>query len=162
MASPDRRTLRFETLDDLVADARAVALRPHRATGNWNASQILLHVAGLIAHANRGSELRMPAPVRVLGRAIKLSGVWKRPIPAGIKAPPSLMAQNDANAAVPAEEAFATLEREVAEARARPMSHPSPLLGKLTHEEWVTVHCRHAELHFSFLKPLPAAAPPAP
>ena len=153
MAKPDRRTLRFETLGDLVADARAVALAPHEATGNWNASQILLHVAGLVGVANRGTDARLPLPVRAAGKAMRLLGLHRRPIPSGIKAPPALMAENDDNARVPVEEAVATLEREVAEAEATPMSHPSPLFGRLSHADWVALHCRHAELHFSFLRP---------
>ena len=33
------------------------------------------------------------------------------------------------------------------------MKHPSPVLGKLSHEQWEQLHCRHAELHLSFLHP---------
>ncbi len=32
---------------------------------------------------------------------------------------------------------------------------PNPVLGKLTREEWDRLHCRHAELHLSFLVPIP-------
>ena len=31
------------------------------------------------------------------------------------------------------------------------MSKPSPVFGPMTHEEWEQLHCRHAELHFSFI-----------
>jgi hypothetical protein len=30
---------------------------------------------------------------------------------------------------------------------------PSPILGTLTHEEWIAMHLRHAELHLGFLIP---------
>ena len=30
---------------------------------------------------------------------------------------------------------------------------PMPVLGPLTVEEWTQLHCRHAELHLSFLVP---------
>ena len=33
------------------------------------------------------------------------------------------------------------------------MTHRSPVLGKLSHEQWVQLHCRHAEMHFSFMHP---------
>ncbi|BAM02753.1 DUF1569 domain-containing protein [Phycisphaera mikurensis] len=162
MDQPRRRNLHFQKLDDLVADARAVALHPHETTGNWNASQILLHVAALIGVANRGTDVRLPLPVRLVGKALRAFGIHRREIRAGIKAPPALMAENDANACVPVEEAVATLEREVAEAQAKPMSHPSPLFGKLSHDDWVALHCRHAELHFSFLQPTPDPVAGAP
>lgn len=32
-------------------------------------------------------------------------------------------------------------------------ARPSPLFGPLTHEEWVTLHLRHCELHYSFAYP---------
>ena len=35
--------------------------------------------------------------------------------------------------------------------RGERMTHASPLLGMLAHEEWIQWHCRHAELHLSFI-----------
>ena len=32
------------------------------------------------------------------------------------------------------------------------MKHPSPLFGRLNHDQWTQLHCRHADLHFSFLQ----------
>ncbi len=153
MNNPERRELHFETLGDIVADARAVTLQPHETTGNWNAPQILLHVSSLIGTANRGTDVRLPLPIRLVGRALRTLRMHRRPIKPGIRAPAFLMNDLPAFEGVPVEEAVATLEREVAEAEAKPMSHPSPLFGALSHEEWVTMHCHHAELHFSFLKP---------
>jgi hypothetical protein len=31
---------------------------------------------------------------------------------------------------------------------------PSPFLGALTYDEWTQLHCRHCELHLSFLLPV--------
>ena len=31
------------------------------------------------------------------------------------------------------------------------MTAVSPLFGRMTHEDWVRLHCRHAELHLSFV-----------
>jgi hypothetical protein len=33
------------------------------------------------------------------------------------------------------------------------MTATSPVLGRLSHEQWVQFHCRHAEMHFSFMHP---------
>ena len=33
------------------------------------------------------------------------------------------------------------------------MTQPSPLLGAMSHEDWVDLNCRHAEMHFSFMHP---------
>ena len=33
------------------------------------------------------------------------------------------------------------------------MNAVSPMFGQLTHDQWVHLNCRHAELHFSFIQP---------
>src|SRR5205807_10200197 len=43
-------------------------------------------------------------------------------------------------------EAYGRLERE-------PPTEPNPFLGKLSHEDWIKLNLRHAELHFSFFHP---------
>jgi hypothetical protein len=37
--------------------------------------------------------------------------------------------------------------------KAESQRHPSPFLGELTREQWDQLHCRHSELHLSFLVP---------
>ena len=151
--SPPRRPLHFTRMAELAADARAVAGGPHHTTGAWDAAQILHHVADLIGVANRGSDLRFPLPFRLLGRGLKAAGLHRRPIKPGIRAPANIQALVDVHHGKPVGEAIERLAAEVAEAEAKPMSFPSPLFGRLSHEDWVTIHCHHAELHFSFLHP---------
>ena len=158
---PRRRSLDFTSMADIAADARAVAGGPHRTTGNWNASQIVGHVTDLIELSNRGSDIRFPWPIRLLGRGLKLAGLHTKPLRAGLKAPKAISAMIEQHQGVPIEEALSRLDAEVAESQRKPMSHPSPLFGPLSHEEWVGVHRRHAELHFSFLEPVDAEQVPA-
>ena len=33
------------------------------------------------------------------------------------------------------------------------MTRPSPVFGAMSHEQWEQLHCRHAELHLSFIHP---------
>ena len=44
------------------------------------------------------------------------------------------------------------LRAAVDRAETHRMTHPSPVFGRLSHEQWVRLHCRHAEMHFGFLK----------
>jgi hypothetical protein len=37
--------------------------------------------------------------------------------------------------------------------KAEPQRFPSPFLGELTREQWDQLHCRHCELHLSFILP---------
>ena len=50
------------------------------------------------------------------------------------------------------DEAIEAFREEIARAsKPGAMSHPSPFLGELTHEEWEQLHCRHAEHHFGYI-----------
>ena len=52
------------------------------------------------------------------------------------------------------EDAMKRLRTEVGRARdAGRMTRPSPILGRMSHNDWVRLPCRHAELHFSFMHP---------
>ena len=47
---------------------------------------------------------------------------------------------------------LAALRREIGRIRAgERFTHPSPLFGKLTHDQWVGLHCNHAAMHLGFL-----------
>lgn len=151
-AKPERRVLRFHRLEDLVADAETVLGGPHRTTGGWTAPQIVDHVAALIELSHRGTDARMPLPARLFGRLLKLR--LDKPFPAGIRFPKSVERDFAPRPAVTAEQALARLRQAVADARAKGMTKPSPLLGPLTDAQWETVHRRHAELHFSFMHPV--------
>ncbi len=50
------------------------------------------------------------------------------------------------------EDAVEHLRTIISRAKDEGMTGRSPVFGQLTHDEWVQMHCRHAELHFSFLR----------
>jgi hypothetical protein len=51
------------------------------------------------------------------------------------------------------QDAFEMLRRAVERTKTQRMSARHPAFGALTHEQWVQVHLRHAELHLSFAVP---------
>ena len=51
------------------------------------------------------------------------------------------------------QDALAVLRDAVTRAVSEGMKKQHAVLGPLTDDEWVKFHCRHAELHFSFLMP---------
>jgi hypothetical protein len=51
------------------------------------------------------------------------------------------------------EQALSELRETIDKAKRDGMTHPSPVLGRMSNDDWVSLHCRHAELHFSFLHP---------
>ena len=151
----DRRELHFTTLADILADAEAVTAggtADPPVTGNWNAAENIYHVAYLIGMANRGFDFKVPLPMKLIGRTLKLMNMHVKPINPGINPPAKVVAAFAPPQGITVKQAIQKLRDEVAYAKDHGMTHPSPLFGKLTHDEWVQTNCRHAELHFGFIR----------
>jgi hypothetical protein len=156
-AAPVRRKLRFSTVDEALAEASRLAAderegRLDRA-GNWTLGQSLNHLAAWAGFAFDGypPEIRAPLPVRVVLRLMKNkflrsgmpAGVRIRNIPAGtLGADPT-----------PTDVAFRRFESAFGRLRDHAPGHPNPIFGRLSHDEWVSLNLRHAELHLGFLVP---------
>ncbi|MEM1110124.1 MAG: DUF1569 domain-containing protein [Planctomycetota bacterium] len=148
-----RREIHFDTLDDALADAEAMT-EQHTATGNWTPAQNIWHVAFAIGMLNRGVDLKVPVPMKIFGRVLKLFGAHLKPINPGIKPPAKVAKFFEPPADVSLEDAKQKMRDEVAYANKHGMNHPSPLFGRLTPDDAVKLNCRHAELHFGFIHPL--------
>ncbi|MEM1028092.1 MAG: DUF1569 domain-containing protein [Planctomycetota bacterium] len=155
-----RRPLRFQTLSDLSKDIHALldAGGGQLSTvGQITPTQNLWHVAYLIECSVKGfpAPFRFPLPYRLIGRLLR-QRTLSRPFPEGIKklpGGPDLDAITFPAPETTLAEAIEYLDTNIA-AAAVPgaMKHPSPLFGRLNHEQWTQLHCRHADLHFSFLQ----------
>ena len=150
----DRRELRFGRLSDIERDVDLLdAAASIRNTGNWSPGQVLEHVTMFIEYSLDGFPFKAPALLRVLGPMMR-DRVLLRPMKPGFKSPRTM------HAAVP--EADVSWERALSRFRKSMeridggdrMTHRSPVFGELNHEQWCQMHCRHAELHFSFLHPM--------
>lgn len=149
----NRRVLHFRDMDELLADIDALdeaGASRIRAAGNWTPGQIVHHVACFITPSIDGFGFKGPLGLRLIGRVMRKRMLTKT-FPAGLTLPKSMSRFAPPDDAT-WDDAVALLRREVGRIRdgAR-MTHASPMLGALSHEEWVNLHCRHAELHFSFL-----------
>lgn len=149
----DRRTLHFASLEGILRDVEALGAKgPPRATGNWTPGQVLQHVAKGIGYATDGFPGPKAAwPVRVMGRLIRKRTLTK-PTQPGFTLPRSFRFLLP-DEPVAWEDGVKALRGVIARAASRRMTHPSPVFGALSHEQWVQFHCRHAELHLSFLHP---------
>lgn len=154
-ATADRRTLRFATIDDALADVDALAEARARGTlralGRWTFGQNLHHLATWIDYAYGGSPVRVPSFVPWLLRPLR-HRIINNPLKPGVRiprVPGGTYATEDA----PEAEAQAHLRRSFARLAREAPTLPHPLLGRLDHGEWVALQLRHAELHLSFLAP---------
>ena len=152
-----RRQLRLETLDDLLAEVDRVleADRAGRlkAVGNWTPGQILGHIAAWIEYGYDGYP--MPKPpwfVRLLAR-------WhfKKMLRDGMQPGFSIPGVEGGTYGIddmPTDEAAERLRAAVRRLQAgEPARYHSPAFGAISEEDRVQLTLRHAELHLSFLVP---------
>lgn len=150
-----RRVLKFQSLDEIMADAEQVALGSSRALGQWSPGQIFIHLARGLDLTIDGSS---PAPwyVRFVGRTFLKKRFLVQTMQSGWKVP--------AKSLVPGEtETIAglnALRSAIQRMKSTTVRQPHPIFGILTPDEWIAFHCRHAELHLSFLVPQNGSSPP--
>ncbi len=152
-----RRTLALTSLTQLTAELDAIEAA-HTAgtlttTGNWTPGQIFSHLAVLPECAIDGFP---PGKVPFLMRTM-VQLLFKKKAASGNPTPPGFKIPAKADHFVPDEnttfEAGLTRLRTVLKRidNGEKMTHPSPLFGKLTHDQWTNLNLGHASLHLSFL-----------
>ena len=148
-----RRDLSFQTFHDVVADVeQLVAARNCRMLGNWSLPVLINHLTMTMNSSIDGFALKAPFLIRFIGPLIKRSVVYGKKLSPGIKLP-----ANAVQAAFPcgnsAHEALADLKASFSRALTERMEADHPAFGKMTHEEWLLMQLRHAEMHLSFALP---------
>lgn len=159
---PEKRTpVRTINLDSLEALAEeldrlesASAAGTLRRTGSWSLGQCCQHIGKFFNGALDGFDGKAPLPLRVLAKMfIKRKALGPEPMPGGINLPAAasaLLPDPD----ISDEAGLAFLREPIARVgRGERFKHPSPLFGKLTHEQWMTLQLKHAALHLGFLDP---------
>lgn len=147
-----RRTLKFNTLDDILADVEQLNQGQIRVLGNWSGGQVLKHLTVPMLWCLDGAPLKTSWFIRLIGWFMK-NRFLANPMPAGFK-----LSSNFATHLVPGdtswEDGLQALRAAIQRMKNESQRYPSPFLGELTPEQWVQLHCRHAELHLSFLQPV--------
>ncbi len=153
-----RRKLQFHTLHDILRDVEQLAAVTSEtgeaicADGNWTPAQIVEHVTLFIDGATDGFGFQVPLIIRIMGKLFR-SSMLNKPLKPGIKLPANMdVVLPDPQTTW--DDAVSALRDAVARIDSgERMTQPSPLLGAMTHEDWVNLHCRHAEMHLSFMHP---------
>jgi Protein of unknown function (DUF1569) len=158
-----RRSCSYKTLEEFKEDLQRVESANQAGTlscsGNWTAGMNLEHIAKAFEFSLDGFPIRVAAPVRWIATLMfKKKILSGETFPAGIKPPPKFLVQGDLSAPLPDkntsfEDGMSRL-REVInrlETGSR-FTAPSPVFGKLTHEESMRVQLGHAALHMGFMR----------
>jgi hypothetical protein len=144
-----RRTLHFNSHQEVLDDARRLASGPHRQLGNWSLGQVCDHLAKTIDMSLDGSQARFPWLLRMIGPYL-VNRFITRPMSAGFTAPPSAGITPDEQET---QAGLAALELAVARLDQTNQRKPHGLFGPMTREQWDQLHMRHGELHLSFIVP---------
>ncbi len=149
-----RRQLRFNSLDDILADVdRLARAREIQTLGNWSAGQVLQHLATSLNKSIDGYENPVPAILRIPLRLFMKRTFLTKPLSSGFKLPPKAQTEMWSGAAT-LPEGVEALRRAIARLRSETHREPHPVIGALTVDEWNQFHCRHCEMHLSFLIPV--------
>ena len=147
-----RRTLRFNSLDELKAEIDRLASGNVRTTGNWSLAQAIDHLAAVIEGSLDGAPAQAPWFVRLLSPLFRRRALHRRidpgiPLTGRMRA---ILPRDD----VTLDEAMSRMNRVLARLDSgESMTQRSPVFGTMTHEDWNNLHLRHAELHLSFMHP---------
>jgi hypothetical protein len=144
-----RRRLRFASFDELLAEAERLAAAPRvRMLGNWPFDRLLHHLTAAVHGSIDGIDETVPGLIRYFGPLLKHWGL-RRGFPAGFRLSKSFEAKVFPPGPATTE-ALGQLREALDRARLEPMTAVHPVFGRLTHDEWIQFHLRHAELHLSF------------
>lgn len=153
----DRRPLRFETIDQMLADIDLIASSDRAGTltrsGNWTAGQAFSHIAAFINYAYDGypPQLRAPWIIKALIKPFK-NRFLNRAIPPGRKIP-GIAGGTLGAEMLSTDEGARRLSAALDRLRKSAPAQPNVIFGPMTHEEWIKLHLRHGELHLSFQHP---------
>ena len=104
-----------------------------------------------LRHSTASDRWRSTPLLRLAGRLFKGTFLHKGLRP-GFRLPPDAEKKLVPPSSITAAEGFAQLSAACARLRREGRRVASPLLGKLSADEWDQLHLRHAELHLSFME----------
>lgn len=147
-----RRELRFDSLDEVWADAETLANGKHRTVGNWSLAQILTHLQITFDASFDGFGFQSNWLLRKILSLLFKKRFLTKSMPASFKLPKSASSLVP-DADVDLRESLERFQKAVGRLKSNEPTAPHPALGKLTPTEWNALHLRHSELHLSFVLP---------
>lgn len=151
-----RRTLRYNTFDELLADAERLAASDTRTLGNWSLGQILQHLAKSLDMMIDGPPFLLPAPLRLFMRVFMKKKMLSATLSPGFKLPKR--AGRYLPGSTTTEEGLRLLRAAVQRVKGTAQRGPHPAFGKMGPGEWDEFQLRHCEMHMSFVVPATLAA----
>lgn len=149
----DRREVRYENFQHLLADAETLAQGEVLTLGNWTLGQIYLHLALSIHGSIDGIAGQASWSTRMYTRLFYSRQLLAGPMPAGLRLPMEAAHQLSPRP-VTIEKGLRELRKAVERIQFETDRAAHPVLGELSLDQWDNFHLRHAELHMSFAVPV--------
>jgi len=157
VTKPARRSLRFESLDDVLRDAEGLLATGYTKTGSWSLGQVCGHLAAWFRYQMDGYP---PTPLLLrpmfwVARNIVAKWMMKKMFAHG-QMKPGMATIPQSVMPADADDAAGVAELRDAVARWKAYTgplQPSPLFGHCTREQWFKGHLIHCAHHLSFLVP---------
>lgn len=154
-AKAEHRALRFNTINEVLAEIDRIAAAERagklRSSGNWSAGQTFGHLAAWINYAYEGYPTKPPWIIKLILKFQK-NKFMRGPLPRGVRIPGSPDGTYGVEP-LSTQEGHDRVVRALNRLKAAPPAGPNVIFGPLSHQEWMTMHQRHAELHLGYLHP---------
>lgn len=149
-----RRIVVFNTLDEILLDAKSLSKQQVSQLGNWSLGQVCRHLAKGMRWSIEGHYLLSEYPWwhRFVGPLFK-HYVLRFGLTSGykLKGEPARQLVPDP---IETEVGISELEAAIRRLQTESQRMPKHVLGRFTREQWDRYHMRHAELHLSFIVPI--------
>ena len=151
----DYRKLRFDGIDDCIAEVRRILAADERAglrtIGNWTPGQIMAHVAAWIQYGFEGYPIGPPPFfVRWILR-LQLRKMLRNGMPRGVRIPglkQGTVGMDDMATPEAGQRLVHALKRLQDREAAK---FDSPAFGPMSYDDRIRLNLRHAELHLGYL-----------
>jgi hypothetical protein len=128
-----------------------------RRSGNWSLDQCCQHLGRWIEFSIDGFPFKYPWHYRLVARLVRLLS-WRLLVSLAVRpgfTNPVEATSIEPDAAITDGDGVAYLLRQISRVeKGERMVQPSPVEGRITHDQWYYFHLRHAELHLSFQHPI--------
>jgi hypothetical protein len=146
-----RRALDLRSFEEVLAEVARLQRDGYDRAGQWDLAQICDHCAVWIEYTLDGFPFRIPWFVRMfLGRWMLRRVLRQRQFAAGVPTPQKNLLGPGADLVAAEHRLQRAIDRLQLPAV---VTHPSPLFGTLTPDEWRELHLIHCQHHLSFLVP---------
>ncbi len=150
MSKPARPDLKFNTVDEMIADAQALRAGPYDRAGQWDLAMILDHLAKAMGGPFAAGGKNLPWPAARIGRFVMHRFAQRTTYPAIQFPAPKSMKPTTGIALEPAFAEFLTAARQVQAASGETIQWPP--FGAMPLEDFRKIQLLHGAHHLSFLK----------